>query len=48
MTRGVDRPDDLVLSNEAFDLLVTELDEPARPVPELIRLFVRYPKIRDA
>jgi len=36
--------DHLVLSNETFDSLIAELEEPARCVPELMRLF-RWPSI---
>ncbi len=39
---------DLVLSNEAFDRFIAELDKPAKPVPELVELFKRHPKIREA
>lgn len=39
---------DLVLSNDAFDRFMAKLDEPAEPVPELVDLFERYPKLRDA
>ncbi|HYO02420.1 MAG TPA: DUF1778 domain-containing protein [Mycobacterium sp.] len=39
---------DLVLSNQAFDLFMTELDKPATPVPELIDLFRKNPELREA
>jgi uncharacterized protein (DUF1778 family) len=39
---------DLVLSNEAFDRFIAELDKPARPVPELVELFKRHPKLPEA
>jgi uncharacterized protein (DUF1778 family) len=39
---------DLVLSNQAFDLFMTELDKPAMPVPELVDLFEKNPKLREA
>jgi uncharacterized protein (DUF1778 family) len=38
---------DLVLSNEAFDRFIAELDKPAEPVPELVELFKENPKLRD-
>lgn len=34
--------DTIVLSNEAFDRFLHELDKPARAVPELIDLFGRH------
>jgi len=34
---------DLVLSNEAFDRFMAELDRPAEVVPELVALFNRHP-----
>jgi uncharacterized protein (DUF1778 family) len=39
---------DLVLSNEAFDRFLAELDKPAEVVPELVELFRRNPKIPEA
>jgi uncharacterized protein (DUF1778 family) len=39
---------DLLLSNEAFDRFIAELDKPAKPVPELVKLFKRHPKTREA
>lgn len=39
---------DLVLSNEAFDRFMAELDKPAEVVPELVKLFKRNPKIPEA
>lgn len=36
---------DLVLSNEAFDRFITELDKPAEAVPELAALFQRHSRI---
>lgn len=33
---------DLVLSNEAFDQFIAELDKPAEVVPELVELFRRH------
>jgi len=38
---------DLVLSNEAFDRFVAELDRPAAPVPELVELFRSHPKLLE-
>lgn len=46
--RVVRQHQDLVLSNEAFDRFIAELDKPAKPVPELVRLFKRHPKIPEA
>jgi uncharacterized protein (DUF1778 family) len=39
---------DLLLSNQAFDRFIAELDKPATPVPELIDLFEKNPKLREA
>ncbi|HKH51675.1 MAG TPA: DUF1778 domain-containing protein [Mycobacterium sp.] len=39
---------DLVLSNQAFNRFIAELDEPAKPVPELVELFKNTPKLREA
>ena len=39
---------DLVLSNEAFDRFLAELDRPPEPVPELVRLFKKHPKLPEA
>ena len=39
---------DLVLSNEAFDRFISELDKSAKPVPELVELFKQNPKLREA
>lgn len=39
---------DLVLSNEAFDRFMAELDKPADPVAELVELFKRHPKLPEA
>jgi uncharacterized protein (DUF1778 family) len=38
---------ELVLSNDAFDRFIAELDGPAVAVPELVDLF-RQPRIADA
>jgi len=35
----VKQHNDLVLSNQAFDRFIAELDKPAQPVPELVDLF---------
>jgi uncharacterized protein (DUF1778 family) len=40
-TRIVKESQDLVLSDEAFDQFLTELDKPAEAVPELVALFKR-------
>jgi uncharacterized protein (DUF1778 family) len=39
---------DVVLSNEAFDRFMAELDRPAKAVPELVELFKKNPKLREA
>jgi uncharacterized protein (DUF1778 family) len=44
----VKRHQDLVLSNQAFDRFIAELDKPAKPVPELADLFQNNPKLREA
>jgi uncharacterized protein (DUF1778 family) len=38
---------DLVLSNDAFDRFLAELDKPAQVVPELAKLFKRTPKLPE-
>jgi len=38
---------DLVLSNEAFDLFMAELDKPPAPVNELVALFKSHPKLPE-
>ena len=38
---------DLVLSNEAFDRFIAELDKPAKPVPELVELFRHNPPLPE-
>lgn len=38
---------DLVLSNEAFDRFIAELDSSAEAVPELVELFTRHPQIAE-
>ena len=45
--RVVKQHQDLVLSNEAFDRFIAELDKPAERVPELVELFKRNPKIPE-
>ena len=44
----VKQHNDLVLSNQAFDRFIAELDKPAQPVPELVDLFKNTPKLREA
>jgi uncharacterized protein (DUF1778 family) len=39
---------DVVLSNDAFDRFIAELDRPAGPVKELVDLFERHPKLPEA
>ena len=46
--RVVRQHQDLVLSNEAFDSFIAALDGPGRPVPELVELFEKNPKLRQA
>jgi len=36
---------DIVLSNQAFDRFITELDRPVEPVQELVELFRRQPSL---
>ena len=38
---------DLVLSAEAYDRFIAELDQPAVAVPELVELFRRSPKLPE-
>jgi len=45
--RVVKQHQDLLLSNEAFDRFIAELDKPAKPVPELVELFERHPELRN-
>jgi uncharacterized protein (DUF1778 family) len=45
--RVVRRHRDLLLSNEAFDRFLAELDRPAEDVPELVSLFRRNPKLPE-
>jgi uncharacterized protein (DUF1778 family) len=45
--RVVKQHQDLVLSNEAFDRFIAELDKPGQRVPELVELFERNPKIPE-
>lgn len=44
-TRVVKESHDLVLSDEAFDRFLAELDKPAEVVPELVALFKRQSRI---
>jgi len=46
--RVVKRHPDLMLSNEAFDRFIAELDKPAKPVPELVELFEKNPSLHEA
>ena len=46
--RVVKQHQDLVLSNDAFDRFIAELDTPAKAVPELVELFKKNPKLREA
>lgn len=46
--RVVKQHQDLVLSNEAFDRFIGELDKPAEAVPELVELFRTHPKLAEA
>jgi uncharacterized protein (DUF1778 family) len=46
--RVVKQHQDLVLSNDAFDRFIVALDKPAKPVPELVELFKKNPKLREA
>jgi uncharacterized protein (DUF1778 family) len=46
-TRVVREHRDVVLSNEAFDRFIAELDKPAEAVGELVDLFRRYPKLAE-
>lgn len=41
----IEQRQDLVLSSEAFDRFLTELDKPAEVVPEVAELFRRNPKL---
>lgn len=38
---------DIVLSNDAFDRFLAELDKPQTPVPELVELFRNHPKLPE-
>ena len=46
--RVVKQHQDLVLSNDAFDRFIAELDKPAESVPELVALFKKNPKLSEA
>jgi uncharacterized protein (DUF1778 family) len=39
---------DMVLSHDAYDRFLAELDKPAESVPELSELFRRHAKLPDA
>lgn len=45
--RVVKQHHDLVLSNQAFDRFIAELDAPAEPIPELVDLFHNNPKLPE-
>jgi uncharacterized protein (DUF1778 family) len=45
--RVVQEHRDVVMSNEAFDRFMAELDKPATPVSELVELFKRHPKLPE-
>ncbi|MCA1847248.1 MAG: DUF1778 domain-containing protein [Actinobacteria bacterium] len=45
--RVIRQRQDLVLSAEAFDRFIAELDRPAEVVPELVDLFRRNPKLPE-
>ena len=45
--RVVKQHQDLLLSNEAFDRFIAELDEPAKAVPELAELFKKHPRLSE-
>lgn len=38
---------DLVLSNDAFDRFIAELDRPEVPIPALVELFRSHPKLPE-
>lgn len=46
--RVVKQHQEIVLSNEAFDRFIAELDKPDEAVPELVELFKKNPKLREA
>ncbi|MEJ7764392.1 MAG: DUF1778 domain-containing protein [Acidimicrobiales bacterium] len=46
--RVVKQHQDILLSNEAFDRFIAELDKPAKQVPELLELFEKHPELRDS
>ncbi len=45
--RVVKQHQDLVLSNDAFDRFIVELDKSAEALPELVELFNRHPKLHE-
>ena len=46
--RVVKQHHDLMLSNDVFDRFIAELDKAAKAVPELVELFKKNPKLREA
>lgn len=38
---------DLILSKEAFERFMAELDRPAEVVPEMVELFSRHPRVSE-
>lgn len=44
----IEKHRDVVLSNDAFDRFLAELDKPAQPVQELSTLFGRHAKLPEA
>lgn len=45
--RVIKQHQDLLLSTDAFDRFIAELDKPAEPVDELLELFERHPKLPE-
>ena len=45
--RVIKQNQDLILSNDAFDRFIAELDKPSKPVPELVELFRRNPPLPE-
>lgn len=43
--RVVKEHQDLILSDEAFERFLAELDRPPRPVPELVELFNKHSEL---
>jgi len=46
--RVVKQHQDLVLTNDAYDRFLAVLDRPAEEVPELVKLFRKNSKLREA